>query len=156
RFNGALRVVLPDVRDRLLARYPVQHGEAGQRGPGPSDPAAAGDLDALGLGARPGLAERVHGVGAVGRQPEVRPAQPSRLPGDGRRFVAKEVGPVRGCRSVREWAAESPAADEPARWQSEYAHGGGLPRIDHGTRIAFASPAGVAYQALSGYISRIR
>ncbi len=32
RLNGALSVVLPDVGDRLVVGYPVEHGEAGQCG----------------------------------------------------------------------------------------------------------------------------
>jgi hypothetical protein len=55
-FNGAWSVMLPDVGDRVLAGYSVEHGEAGQGGAGSSVSAGTGDLDAFGLGACPCLA----------------------------------------------------------------------------------------------------
>ncbi len=67
-------VVVPDVSDRLPACQSVQDGQAGQRGASSPVSACAGDLDALGPGARPRLPQRVGGASGVRRQPEVRPA----------------------------------------------------------------------------------
>src|SRR6202046_583259 len=88
--HRACRIMRPDVGDRLAGGHPVEHGEAGQRGAGSPAPAGAGDLDALGGGPRPCLAQRLPVLSAVGRQPEVRPAQPASLPGDRGRLVAQQ------------------------------------------------------------------
>src|SRR5213075_1853129 len=73
-------VVLADVADGAVRRYPVEDGEAGEGGTGPAAPATAGHLDPLRAGPFPRLAQHLAGQRAVGRQPEVRPAQPPALP----------------------------------------------------------------------------
>jgi hypothetical protein len=88
-FNGAWIVVLPDVCDRLVVGYSVEHGEAGQRGAGSSVSAGAGDLDAFGFSTCPCLTQRVGGCGTVGRKPEVGPSEPSAFPGYGWWMVAQ-------------------------------------------------------------------
>lgn len=134
--HGTCGVVLPDVGDRIAAGHPVQYGEAGQRGAGPPVPAGTGDLDALGRGTRPCLAQGIPGSSAVGRQPEVRPAQPASLPVDAGRFVAQQIQREVGHRPRRKGAAESPAANEPARGQSQHARHRGLPGTGHGASVA--------------------
>ena len=52
RFHSLCRVVLANVGDRLAAWQAVQDREAGQCRTGPPVSAAAGDLDAFGLGSR--------------------------------------------------------------------------------------------------------
>lgn len=137
--NGAWRIMLADVGDRLTVGYPIEHGEAGQGRAGASVSAGTGDLDAFGLGACPCLAQRVGGCCAVGWQPEVGPAKPSVFPGHGRWPVAKQVEREGGLRALRERPAQSPAADESARGQSQHARRRGLPWSGHGTNVAVPS-----------------
>jgi integrase len=66
-------VLLADVGDRLAAWQPVQDREAGQGRTGSPVSAGTGDLD------------------AVGRQPEVGPADPASLPGDARRLPSQQI-----------------------------------------------------------------
>ncbi len=112
--DGARSVVLPDVGDGLTVGYTVENGEACQGGPGSSLSARTGDLYAFGLGARPRLAQRVGGCAAVGRQPEVRPAEPAAFPVDRGWPVAQQVEREGGLRALREWSTQPPAADESA------------------------------------------
>ncbi len=134
--NGAWGVPLPDVGDSLAGRYPVQHGEAGQRCAGSSVSAGAGDLDALGFGAHPCFAQRVGGCQAVGRQPEVGPAKPPGFPGDGGWLMAQQVQREGGHGTRREWLAQSPTANEPAGGQPQHARRRRLPHRDHGGSVA--------------------
>lgn len=60
----------------------VEHRQASQRGAGPSAAPAAGDLHPLVRSASPCLAQTILSVGAVGGQPEVRPADPPGFPRD--------------------------------------------------------------------------
>src|SRR5690606_2901237 len=66
RLDGVRVVVLADVAHRLAGRHPVEHGDAGQRGPGAALAAVAGDLHPLRGGALPGLAQCGGGRRAVG------------------------------------------------------------------------------------------
>ena len=92
RLHGAWRVVLPDVGDRLAAGHAVEHRDAGKRRAGPAVPSGTGDLDPLCLRPCPGLAQRLGGIRPVGREPEVRPADPPGRPGKGGRLLASRPG----------------------------------------------------------------
>jgi hypothetical protein len=68
--------------DRFGVRDPVKDREARQRGSRATAPAAADNLDPLGLGAQPNLDQRVTCVVRIGRQPEVAPPDPACRPSD--------------------------------------------------------------------------
>jgi hypothetical protein len=57
--DGVLVVVLPDEGNGLIRRYPVDDGETGQRGTGPSPATVAGDLDAFARGVLPCLVQEL-------------------------------------------------------------------------------------------------
>src|ERR1700730_7707265 len=91
RLDRVRVVVLAHERDGLGARDAVEDGQAGQGGAGASVAARAGDLDPLGRRALPGLGQRGEYLGLDGRQPEVRPPEPARLPGHGGRSPPEQV-----------------------------------------------------------------
>jgi acetyl esterase/lipase len=84
-FDGAGIVPLAHKGDRLRGGHAVEDGQAGQGGTGTPATAGTGDLDPLGPGPLPGLGQCPAQAGLVRRQAEVRPANPARLPGHGRR-----------------------------------------------------------------------
>jgi hypothetical protein len=131
RLDGASRVVLADVGDSLVVRNSVEDGKARERGAGASKSTAAGDLDSLGLGPRPGVAERVRRRARIGREPEVRPSKPTELPGHRRRLASEQVERVRRLRARRERPPQPPSANEPARGQPQNAGRRGIPGFGH-------------------------
>src|SRR2546421_4141722 len=110
-------IVLTDERDGLAAGDAVEDGQAGQGGAGTSVAAPAGDLHSFGRGALPGFGQRGQYVGFAGRQPEIRPPDPARFPGKGRRPAAEQVDAERRARAVRHRVPEAPAPHQPARGQ---------------------------------------
>src|SRR5690348_12374865 len=91
RLDRVRVVVLAYERDGLGARDAVEDGQAGQGGAGASVAARTGDLDPFGRGALPGLGQRGKYLGLDGRQPEIRPPEPARLPGNGGRAPPEQV-----------------------------------------------------------------
>jgi len=104
-------VVLPHERHGIARWYAVQHGHACQRGAGPAAPTVAGDLYSLHLGALPCLTQGILCVVAIGRQSEVRPADPSGLPGYRGRRVTEQVEGELGKRAFRRRLPQTTSAD---------------------------------------------
>lgn len=96
--------MLPNKGHRLAGRHAVEHGDAGERGAGSPPPTATRDLDPLCLRAEPRLAEGVLREAGVGRQSEVRPADPAGVPGHGGRSVALKVDRELGQRALTQWS----------------------------------------------------
>ena len=111
-----LVVMLPDEGDGMFRRYSVDDGEAGQGCAGPSAAAAAGDLHALSEGAFPGFAQDLACLRLVVGQPQVGPAQPPALPGDGWWRLAEQINGEGGPGPGWERLSQTTAPDEPAGW----------------------------------------
>lgn len=139
--HGLPRVMLPHVGDRLPAGNPVQYGQAGQCRTGAATPTGAGDLDSLGLGARPCLAQRGCGRLAIRRQPEVAPVDPSGFPRDGRRLVTKQIERELRRRPSRKRAAQPSAAHETPRGQPKHSRSRRIPGRDHRLSLTPPRPA---------------
>ena len=91
RLDGVPVVVGAHVGDGVDLRAGIQDDETRQRRAGPPATAGARDLDPVGVQPLPGLPERLLGIGPVGRQPEVRPPHPARLPRHLGRGAAEQV-----------------------------------------------------------------
>ena len=113
-FDRARRVVRPDVFDGLLARNAVEYREAGQRGPGASLTARTSDLDPLRLGPGQGLFKGFSGGDGIGREPEIRPAQPASLPRNRRRLMPEQIERERRRWPIRQRPAQPTPPHEPA------------------------------------------
>src|SRR5918998_3570528 len=137
RLDRARVVPLADPSDGLVGRQSVEDGERGQRGAGAADPAVAGHLDPR---PRPRavqrLGERGEGVGAVRRDPEVRPAPPAGGPRR-QRAAAEHDRPVgRGRRRAQPAAADPRPAgqlDQPGAVRPAHVPGGRVQA--HWTRV---------------------
>src|SRR6266508_728997 len=116
RLNGARVVVPPDKSHRPVRWNSVDHGEAGQRRTRPSAATTAGDLDAFRPGAFPSLVQDLPGLRPFAGQPEVAPAHPSALPGDGGWPCGEQVDGEGGSRSRRKWLPQPTTPDQAARW----------------------------------------
>src|SRR6266516_5672646 len=119
RLDRVRVVVLAHERDGLVARDAIEDGQAGQGGAGASVAARAGDLDPFGRGALPGFGQRGEYLGLDGRQPEVRPPEPARLPGHDGRSPPEQVHAEGRDGTVGQRAAEPPAPYQPARGQAQ-------------------------------------
>jgi hypothetical protein len=108
-----LIVVLAHERDRGRGGHAIEDGQAGKGCSGTPVAASAGDLNPLRHGALPGFGQREQCGGRVGGQAEVRPAEPSRFPGDGRRLPVQQVDAESWPGAVGQWAAEGTASHQP-------------------------------------------
>src|SRR6266567_1712719 len=136
-------VMLAHERDGLGARDAVEDGQAGQGGAGASVPTRAGDLDPFGHGALPGLGQRGEHVGCIGRQPEVRPLEPARLPGHGGRPPSEQVDAEGRDGTVRQRTAERATPHQPARGQAQDTWRRTVPRFAHSRMVRTWSGRGV-------------
>src|SRR6266498_2554469 len=116
RLNGARVVVPPDKSHRPVRWNSPDHGAAGQRRTRPSAATTAGDLDAFRPGAFPSLVQDLPGLRPFAGQPEVAPAHPSALPGDGGWPCGEQVDGEGGSRSRRKWLPQPTTPDQAARW----------------------------------------
>src|SRR5712672_567637 len=119
RLDRVRVVVLAHERDGLGARDAYEDGQARQGGTDASVAACAGDLDPFGRGALPGLGQCGEYLGLDGRQPEVRPPEPARLPGHGGRAPPEQVDAEGRDGTVRQRAAEPAAPHQPAGGQAQ-------------------------------------
>jgi len=135
RFDGMRVIMLPDEGNGLFRWQPIDDGEAGQRRPGPSAAAGTGDLHAFSQGAFPGFVQDFPCVRLVAGQPEVGPANPSGLPGNGRRRLAEQVDGEGRPWPGRQRPPQAAAPDEPTGWQPQHAGAGSVPRAGHHATI---------------------
>ena len=131
RLDGTRMVVLTHERDGHEVGHAVQDGQAGQGGTGAAATAGASDLHPLGPGTLPGFGQSRQYFCLDGGQPEVRPPEPSRFPGDGRRRPAQQVHTENRGGAIRGRAAEAAPSDQPARGQSDDAGRRGIPGFAH-------------------------
>ena len=131
RLDGMRVIMLPDEGNGLFWWQPIDDGEAGQRRPGPSAAAGTGDLHAFGQGEFPGFVQDFPRVCLVAGQPEVGPANPAGLPGDGWGWLAEQVDGEGGRQSRQERPPQATAPDEPAGWQPQHVSASRVPWAAH-------------------------
>jgi hypothetical protein len=126
-----LVVMPPDEGNGLFRRYSVDDDEASQGSTGPSTATAAGDLHTLSRGAFPSFVQDLARMRLVPGQPEVGPAQPRALPGDGWWCPAEQIHGEGRRRPGWQRLSQTTAPDQPAGWQAQHASAGGVPRVGH-------------------------
>lgn len=131
RLDGACVVLVSDEGDRVARGHAFQHGNARERSAGSTSATDAADLNPFLLGSTPYLAQRVAGVLAICRQPQVRPADPSSVPWESNWRVAEQVQPEFGKCVVRRRPAESSSAYESTGRQAHQARCRRVPRLNH-------------------------
>ena len=119
---------------------------------GERTPDAEPFLDSFGRGALPGLGQRGEYLGLDGRQPEVRPPEPARLPGHGGRSPPEQVDAEGRDGTVRQRAAEPAAPHQPARGQAQGTRCREVPRFGHSRIVRIAVPSGLGDAAVSAAI----
>jgi hypothetical protein len=135
RFDGMRVIMLPDEGNGLVRWQSIDDGEAGQCRPGPSAAAGTGDLHAFSQGAFPGFVQDFPCVRLVAGQPEVGPANPAGLPGNGWRRLAEQVDGEGRRWPGRQRPPQAAAPDEPTGWQPQHASAGSVPRAGHHATI---------------------
>lgn len=98
RLHGSVVVVLSNVGDGSGRGHAVEHGQAGQRGAGPTTTTTTCDLDAVVGGAVPGFDQSITCGSAIRWKAEVRPPQPAVRPRRRIGLVAEQVEPEVGRR----------------------------------------------------------
>lgn len=140
--SGAARVSPPRAGRSGRGRTPPppragrRRGRRCTRAPCRCAPAsAAGDLDPFRRAAPPRLAEQLPGLVTVTGQPEVGPAQQSRLPAGRRGRPVEQVHREVRRRPFRQGAAEAAAADQAPGGQAQHPGSVFVPGLSHGTMM---------------------
>src|SRR5262249_22689208 len=90
-------------------------------------------------------------VGFPRRQPEIRPPDPARFPGKGRRPAAEQVDAERRARAARHRVPEAPAPHQPTRRQAQDPRCRRVPRLAH-TPDAYAGTEVTYYAVLTAIL----